>query len=619
MEKQTDKPSALKDWVRALEMTASIGRAPTRTLPIVVDELAVRFGDAPALIDDDGTVTYRELAARANRYARWARAAGIAPGESVGLLMANRCDYLALWLGLARAGAAVALINTNLVGDSLAHSLGVVSPTRVIVGAEFGDAYEGVRARLGAEVEAWAHGDGVEGAASGARAAMPRIDAAAAELAGEPLEAAECPLPTLRNRALCIYTSGTTGLPKAANVSHYRVMQWSHWFAGLAHTSPADRVYNCLPMYHSVGGVVAVGAALVTGGSVVIRPRFSASAFWDEVVAFDCTLFQYIGELCRYLVNSPAHPREREHRLRLACGNGLRPDVWGPFKERFGIPRILEFYAATEANFSLYNCEGKPGAIGRIPSFLAHRVKVALVKLDLETGEPVRGDDGLCMKCEADEPGEAISPIAGDAADGGRFEGYTDEGASAKKVLRNVFAAGDAWYRSGDLMRRDRAGYFYFVDRVGATFRWKGENVSTAEVAEALCACPGVAEAVVFGVEVPGADGRAGMAAMVLEDGFDFGVLRAELARRLPEYARPLFVRILSRMEATGTFKPRTQEYVRAGYDPRATEDALYVDDAGHGAYLRLDAALYEKIRTEGLPKKGPKKGSEPFFGEKGL
>ena len=250
---------------------------------------------------------------------------------------------------------------------------------------------------------------------------------------------------------------------------------------------PSDRMYCCLPMYHSIGGVVAIGAALVAGASVFIRERFSASRFWDDVADRDCTLFQYIGELCRYLVAAPPHPREQAHRLRLACGNGLRRDVWEAFQSRFGIPQILEFYAATEGSFSLYNAEGKPGAIGRIPSYLAHRFPVALVKFDVDTGAPARGPDGFCVRCAPDEPGEAIGKIA---AGVGRFEGYTDAEASAKKVLRNVFAEGDAWYRTGDLMRRDRAGFFYFVDRVGDTFRWKGENVSTGEVEEVIAACP---------------------------------------------------------------------------------------------------------------------------------
>ena len=294
------------------------------------------------------------------------------------------------------------------------------------------------------------------------------------------------------DRALYIYTSGTTGLPKAANVSHFRLMQWSHWFAGMMDTRPNDRMYNCLPMYHSIGGVVAIGAPLVNGGSVVIRERFSASHFWDDVVEWNCTLFQYIGELCRYLVNSPPHPREAEHRLRLCCGNGLRPDVWEEFKRRFRIPQILEFYAATEGNFSLYNCEGKPGAIGRIPSFLAHRFPMALVKFDIETGEPIRNEEGFCIRCSANEVGEAIGKILdGGSSPGSRFEGYTDKEASDRKILRNVFMNGDAWFRTGDLMRRDENGYFYFVDRVGDTFRWKGENVSTTEVADDDLRVPG--------------------------------------------------------------------------------------------------------------------------------
>ena len=224
----------------------------------------------------------------------------------------------------------------------------------------------------------------------------------------------------------------------------------------------------------------------------MIRPRFSASRFWDDVVEWDCTLFQYIGELCRYLVNAPAHPREAEHRLRLCCGNGLRSDVWLEFKRRFRIPQILEFYASTEGNVSLYNCEGTPGAIGKIPSFLAHRSNLALVKFDVEAGEPMRNQEGFCVRCKSNEIGEAIGKIPENGSNlTSRFEGYADHEASERKVLRNVFTAGDAWFRTGDLMRKDDKGYFYFVDRVGDTFRWKGENVSTTEVATKISAYPG--------------------------------------------------------------------------------------------------------------------------------
>jgi fatty-acyl-CoA synthase len=343
--------------------------------------------------------------------------------------------------------------------------------------------------------------------------------------------------------------------------------------------------------------VVATGATLVGGGTVVIRTRFSASEFWDDVRDTGCTLFQYIGELCRYLVNASPHAPAVEHRLRLACGNGLRPEVWEAFRTRFGIPRILEYYASTEGNFSLYNAEGEPGAIGRIPPFLAHRLPVALVRCDVDSGEPQRGVDGRCQPCGADEVGAAIGriPGAGDARTG-RFEGYLDAQATERKVVRDVFEAGDAWYHTGDLMRRDARGYYYFVDRVGDTYRWKGENVSTTEVLAALCGCTGVLEGVVFGVAVPGADGRAGMAAVVVGPGFDLATLHRELRARLPDYARPVFVRILPALAATGTFKPVKRELLREGFDPAAVTDALFVDDRRAQAYVALDAALHSAI-----------------------
>jgi len=357
-------------------------------------------------------------------------------------------------------------------------------------------------------------------------------------------------------------------------------------------------MYNCLPMYHSVGGVVAIGALLVHGGSVVLRKRFSSRAFWDDILGHDCTLFQYIGELCRFLLNSPEHPREREHRIRIACGNGLRPDIWEAFQSRFAIPRILEFYAATEANFSLYNCEGKPGAIGRIPAFLVHRFPVALVRCDVESGEPIRDERGLCQRCATDEVGEALGRIQDDGSAEGRFDGYTDRAASERKILRDVFETGDAWFRSGDLMRRDAAGFLYFVDRIGDTFRWKGENVSTGEVTQAVCAWPQIREATVYGVEVPGHDGRAGMVALVSDGDLDLEGLRSHLKGRLPEYARPVFLRVMRELELTGTFKPRKQDLVSAAFNPDATADVIYVNDRERDSYARLDRAMFDRIRA---------------------
>jgi fatty-acyl-CoA synthase len=573
-----------------LERTAPIGRDPSLTLPAAIADLAARFDAAPALIGDDETLTYRGLAERAGRYAQWALDEGLAPGDVVCLLMPNRPEYAAVWLGLAQVGVVAALLNTHIADRALRHSIEIAGPKHLIVAASHAGRLTAVLAQLDPGLRCWAHGENPHG--------LPRIDEQI-----ERLRASAVFRASLRDRALYIYTSGTTGLPKAAIVSHLRLMQWTHWFAGMIDTGPGDRMYNCLPMYHSVGGVVAIGATLLGGGSVAIRDRFSASRFWDDVVGSGCTLFQYIGELCRYLVASPPQPRETEHRLRLCCGNGLRADVWPEFQRRFRIPKILEFYASTEGNFSLFNPEGMPGAIGRIPAFLAHRLPVALIRVDVETGEPLRGADSFCLRCEPDETGEAIAKIAADgSASGSPFQAYTDREASERKILRNVLAGGDAWFRSGDLMRRDRRGYFYFIDRTGDTFRWKGENVSTTEVEAAVAAAPGVVEAVVYGVAVPGMEGRVGMAAIVPGRNWDPGKFRDHLAERLPDYARPAILRLRGEIERTGTFKPQKQHLAREGFDPAMIGDELYIDDRAAGAFVRLDAARYRRL-ADGLLK----------------
>ncbi len=582
-------PSAAKAWLRALELTAPIGRDRARTLPAMLDGLAAAHGDAPALISDRETLSYRALAARANRYARWALAQGVAKGETVGLLMPNRPEYLAAWLGITRVGGVVALINTNLTGRSLAHCVEIVAPRHAIVAAELIDAWASALPHLSRRPAPWAHGADAKGFA--------RIDRALERYSDGPLAAAEERAVTIDDRALYIYTSGTTGLPKAAVVTHARVLTWSLWFAGLMDTRGDDRMYDCLPLYHSVGGVVATGALLVSGGAVVIAEKFSASRFWDDVTRHGCTLIQYIGELCRYLVNAPPHPRETAHRLRLACGNGLRADVWENFTRRFRIPRILEFYAATEGNLSLYNVEGRAGAVGRVPPFLAHRFAAAIVQFDGARGEPRRDAQGFCVRCAMDETGEAIGRID-PSSPGGRFDGYSDAAASKRKILRDVFEPGDAWYRTGDLMRRDAQGYFHFIDRIGDTFRWKGENVATTEVADAIARCPGVRDVCVYGVAIPGHDGRAGMAALAVDETFDLTAWRRHLIAHLPDYARPRFLRLRAELVTTGTFKHRKDDLLREGYDPGASEDAIYFDHAQQQAYVRMDAAQFRLIQA---------------------
>jgi fatty-acyl-CoA synthase len=586
-----DEAAFLTGILRALKMTTHIAKHPTRVFPDVIEELAQRHGDRPALLSERELFSYRLLAERSNRYARWAIGQRVGRGDVVCLLMPNRPEYMAIWLGITRAGGVAALLNTNLVGRSLAHCIDIVAPKHVIVAAELLDVFATTRPLLKTAPSIWLHGGEVS--------QHTRIERHVEGLSGGPLSAAERPPLTIEDRALYIYTSGTTGLPKAANVNHYRVMLACFGFAGVMATKATDRMYNCLPMYHTAGGLCATGSLLINGGSVILREKFSAREFWNDVVRHECTLFQYIGELCRYLVNSPPDANETGHRLRLACGNGLRPDVWNEFKQRFRIPQIIEFYAATEGNVLLFNFAGKPGAIGRLPRIIAGRFPTALVQFDVAKGEPVRDATGFCVLAAPHEIGEAIGEIVQDPErPGSRFEGYSSSVENERKILRDVLQRGDIWFRTGDLMTKDEQGYFYFVDRIGDTFRWKGENVSTTEVAETINLMPGVKESNVYGVPIPGNDGRAGMAALVFDGPCDLAALREHLVARLPDYARPLFLRIQKEIDVTATFKQRKMDLVQEGFDPVKVDDPIYFNDPQTGAFVRLDRELHDRILT---------------------
>lgn len=573
--------------LRALKMTTPIAKNPKRVFPVVFEELAEKHGDRPALVSQQESFTYRELDARANRYARWARANGVAKGDCVALMMLNRPDYLAFWLGVTRIGGKVALINTNLTAQSLAHCITIVEPKHVVVGCDLQGSLAGARGCLEISPRFWSHGGDGEG---------ERVDEAIAAFSDAPLSADERADLTIEDGALYIYTSGTTGLPKAANINHYRLMAMSHGFCAVMDVQSDDRMYDCLPMYHSNGGVLATCATLVGGGCVVIRERFRAREFWDDVAREEATIVFYIGELCRYLVNTPKSAAEDRHKVRLFCGNGLRPDIWPEFKRRFRVPKIVEWYAATEGNVALFNWDGKEGAVGRIPFYMKHRFPVRIVRFDVEKEEPVRGPDGLCVECAPGEIGELLGQIVNDPSKpANRFEGYADPEATKKKILTDVAEKGDRWFRTGDLMRRDEQGYFYFVDRVGDTYRWKGENVATSEVSERITTYPGVKEATVYGVEVPGHDGRAGMAALAVEDGFDIAGLCAHISRELPDYARPVFLRLTREITVTGTFKQSKIALKKEGFDPGQVEDDLYFTRAGGGCE-RIDADLHRRI-----------------------
>lgn len=553
-----------------------------------------KFADHTALVFEDERLTYRQLDALANRFAAWADAQGVQSGDTVALLLPNRAEYVSAWVGLSKVGVATALINNNLTGAALAHCLSISGAKHVIADSETIAAIDTIRAGLPRPLTYWAI-DAKGSLAPGRHA----LDLKEPRLAPERPPRSRRAGIKARDVALYIFTSGTTGMPKAAKITHMRAQLYMRSFAGATETAAEDKLYCVLPLYHATGGLCGVGAVLLNGGTLVLRRRFSASHFWDDVADNDCTVFVYIGELCRYLVNQPPHLKERAHRLRLAFGNGLRPEVWDEFQQRFGVGRILEFYGATEGNVSMFNFDGKPGAIGRVPPYLQKSFAIRLVKFDVESEQPIRGPDGLCLLCETGEAGEAVGLIGADARH--NYTGYADKAASDRKILRDVTEHGDAWFRTGDLMRQDKEGYFYFVDRIGDTFRWKGENVSTTEVAEAILRYPGVEEANVYGVRIDRLDGRAGMAAITPGDAFSLPGLRAFLAQELPSYARPLFVRIQPAIETTGTFKYRKVDLVRDGFDPAKVEHPLYFDDPDSESYVGLTDELYAKIQSGGI------------------
>jgi fatty-acyl-CoA synthase len=574
---------------RTLKWSEGIGPDEPRTVADDIEATVDKFPANPAIWFEGEEWSYARFDARCNQFAHWALEQGLKRGDVAALLLTNRPDFIACWVGLAKVGVVTALINTNLTGGPLAHCVRVAGAKAVIVGDDTEDAYLAVAAQIEAQPAIWslnsAGGDGVQKLLN---ALTQQPDSR--------------PDPSLRagmkgaDLALYVYTSGTTGAPKAAKMPHWRVMGMMRAFIGGGRGVSTDRVYITLPLYHGTGGLCGVGFALETGACIILRKKFSASQFWDEAARERATVFFYIGELCRYLVNAPKSPQEQAHKIRLAVGNGLRPDVWQEFQPRFRIPKILEFYGSTEGNVSFLNFDGKAGAVGRIPSYLKKQLNVRVVKFDVETEAPVRGPDALCIEADADEIGEAIGEIRTDQARF-RFEGYNgDPKQTEKKILRDVFVKGDAWFRTGDLMRQDKDGYFYFIDRIGDTFRWKGENVSTNEVGDVIAQFPGVLEANVYGVKVGKLDGRAGMAALTLADDAEVGALRARVHAALPAYARPVFVRLQRQIETTGTFKYRKVDLVDVGFDPAKTEDPLYFDHPEQGRYVEITPSLHDEI-----------------------
>jgi len=565
-----------------------------RLTPDALEDSVDAHADRPAFFTEKGEmVTYAAFDAYANRVANWAVAQGLEPGSTVALYMGNRWEYVAVWYGLSKVGVLAALLNNQVTGQPLAHGVSIAETSHIIVEGELAAQYKTACKLINCDLTAWIT-DGVECDLDHAR----DFDSALGEVTSRRPDRSRRAHLKASDPCMKMYTSGTTGLPKAAIVAHTRTLYYLHVFGAAAHAHKDDRMMMVLPMYHATGGLCGVGAALSYGGAVIVRRKFSASKFWDDAVETGATMFMYVGELCRFLVAADPVPAEKQHKIRVAIGNGLRPDVWPRFVERSGIPRVMEFYGATEGNVGLINLDSKPGAIGRVPPHLAKRFNIKLVRFDTEKEEVIRNAQGRAIACEPGEVGEAIGEIRSDDARY-RFDGYQDEEATKKKILRDVFTKGDVYFRTGDLMKRDKLGYFYFVDRIGDTFRWKSENVSTNEVAEALGVHPGVIQANVYGVEVGDYSGKAGMAALIVDKDFDLQALRAHVHQELPHYARPLFLRLHTEAPSehtTGTFKLKKTDLVKQGWDPEAVDEPLYFDDDEAGAYVELTPEIRAAI-----------------------
>lgn len=544
-----------------------------------------------AVLYEDTQLSYRQFNAWVNRVAHYLTSLGLKKGDVVIVDIENRPELLAAVAGCAKIGVCAALLNTSQRGKVLIHSINLVEPKAAIVGAEQLDAIEAVRDQLTVPADRYffvADQDTLE-AAGDAPAGYTNL---ASEIQQSPSDNPNSSKQIyLKDPLFYIYTSGTTGLPKAVVFNHGRWQKayGAFGFAAVRLTA-SDRLYCTLPLYHATGMAIGWGSVIAANAGIVLSRRFSVSRFWDEIRRYDCTSFAYVGELCRYLFEQDAKPNDLDNKVHAIVGNGLRPGIWKDFKQRFGIDRVVELYASSEGNVGFTNVFNFDNTVGFSP------VTYAIVKYDKENDAPVRDKNGFMIKVKKGETGLML----GEISDKTPFDGYTDPSKTEKSICRDVLKKGDAWFNTGDLMRDIGFRHAQFVDRLGDTYRWKGENVSTTEVEQFVDAYDGIAETVVYGVEIPNTNGRAGMAQIRLDKhhkDFDFADLSAYLQRELPPYAIPVFLRINDQaMETTGTFKHQKNKLKEQSYDLTKQANPVYVMLPGEKAYQQLDDTIQQGV-----------------------
>ena len=579
-----------------LDRRSAVGMAfrasQTETTAECIESGALRFGERPCILYGDQQWNYQQFNEAANQVAHAAYALGVRKGDTVALAMENRPAFFFVWMGLSKLGAVVAFLNTHVSGKLLTHALDVLGAKTVILGEECLPHFAATP-DLPADLRCWLWPD-TENPATPAQQALCTLNLAALA------EAASRDNPPLAWRAglvagdtaQYVFTSGTTGLPKAAVISHARWLMAGASMKEVWEVTSDDCIYCFLPLYHGAASMSATATALAAGASLAVRRKFSRREFWVDVRRYGISMCQYVGEICRFLLSAPASPDDKNHTLRKMSGTGMAPEVWNQWVERFGAVQVFEGWGSTEANTSTINLDNRIGSCGRVPFW--DKSNLRLVRYDIETESHPRDENGFMQLADIDEPGEAIGMIY-DYPDivAGRFEGYTSVEATEKKILRDVFQKGDAWWSSGDMLRCDADGYCWFVDRIGDTFRWKSENVSTAEVADALGDFPGLDALTIYGVRVPGHDGRAGMAALVMHPGasFDPAAFWALALERLPRYAAPLFLRLAATADMTGNYKLRKVDLQREGFDQTLVHDPLFVRDDKAKTYVPLESA----------------------------
>ncbi|XP_023307303.2 long-chain fatty acid transport protein 4-like [Lucilia cuprina] len=546
----------------------------------------------PCLLIDDRKLTFQDVEDYSNKMGAYFKDQGYQKGDCIALLMATRPEYVATWLGLSKIGVVTALINTNLRKDTLLHSIKVAKAKAIIVGTELVEVFKDISQQEEIKTLPIYQFSDEEQRINANLEVMKGACDLTDILEKQKLEDLSMYINDCkpRDKLLYVYTSGTTGMPKAAVINNLRYLFMAAGTHHMCGIRKDDIIYNALPLYHTAGGIVGVGNALIHGCTVALRKKFSATNFWKDCIKYNATCAQYIGELCRYLLNSPTRPEDTQHKLRLMYGNGLRPQIWSQFTTRFNIPSIGELYGSTEGNSNLANIANQVGAIGFIPIVARNLYPVQVIRVNEESGEPLRNAKGFCIRCNAGETGLLIGKVDPRRAVTA-FHGYADEGASEKKLLKNVFKKGDVFFNSGDMVVGDILGFFYFKDRTGDTFRWRGENVSTQEVEAIITSVIGLQDCVVYGVEIPHVEGKAGMAAIEDPDRkIDLNNLSVGIRGSLPPYAQPLFVRVMDQIPRTATFKMKKRDLMLEGFNMDNIKDPLY--------YLNKDG-LYRPLTRE--------------------